>query len=332
MAMRRREFVGLTGSLACIVLSANCGSVFAQARPEKLKRVGFIAASAAGSGVSLAPWLVELGYRDGDNIRFESRFPAGKDEHLAALAADLVQHKVDVIVASGLLAIRAAQQATQTIPIVMIVEGDPVKAGLIASVARPGRNVTGISVLVPELTAKRLEILKTIVPGLRRVAVLWNPADPEKEEEWRAAEAAARVLQIELHPAPVRKREELEGALGEALNARSNGMLVMSGAFVFSQARRIAALAQEKRLPAMYPASHYVDPAQGGLVSYGPNLVELSRRAASFVDRILKGAKPAELAVEEPTRIEFVINMRAAKAHGIALPPAVVIRADRIFE
>ena len=330
--MHRRQLVHLTGSLACLVLGANCAPVFAQARLDKLKRVGFIAASGAGSGVILAPWLVELGYREGENIRFESRFPAGRDEHLAALAADLVQHNVDVIVAAGLPAIRAAAQATQAIPIVMIAEGDPVKAGLVASVARPGRNVTGISVLAPELTAKRLQMLKAIVPGLRRVAVLWNPADPEKEEEWRAVEAAARVLEIELHPAPVRKREELEGVLDDALKAKSNAMLVMSGALVFGQARRIAALAQEKRLPAMYPASHYVDPAQGGLASYGPDLVELSRRAAAFVDRILKGAKPAELAVEEPTRIEFVINVRAAKAQGIALSPAVLIRADRVFE
>ena len=330
--MRRREFVGLTGSLGLVVLGAYSAAAFAQARPEKLRRVGFLAASAAGSGVSLAPWLVELGYRDGENIRFEYRFPAGRDEALAALAADLVQQKVDVIVASGLPAIRAVAQATQAIPIVMIAEGDPVKAGFVASVARPGRNVTGISVLVPELTAKRLEILKAVVPGLKRVAVLWNPADPEKEEEWGAAKAAARMLEIELHAAPVRRREELEGAFDEALKAKSNAMLVMSGALVYSQARRIAALAQEKRLPAMYPASYYVDSAQGGLASYGPNLIELSRRAASFVDRILKGAKPAELAVEQPTLIEFAINVRAAKAQGIALPPAVLVRADRIVE
>jgi putative ABC transport system substrate-binding protein len=214
----------------------------------------------------------------------------------------------------------------------MIAEGDPVKAGLVASVARPGRNVTGISVLVPELTVKRLEMLKTMVPGLKRVAVLWNPEDPERDEEWRVAKTTALNLQIELHPAPVRRREDLEGAFDDALKAKSNAMLVMSGALMFSQARRIAVLAQENRLPAMYPSSHYVDPAQGGLASYGPNLIELSRRAASFVDRILKGAKPAELAVEQPTRIEFAINVSAAKAQGVTLPPAVLVRADRIVE
>ena len=330
--MHRRKFVGLTVPLAFLALSAHGAFVFAQERPGKLKRVGFLAASGAGSGVNLTPWLAELGYRDGENIRFEYRFPAGKDDQLAALAADLVKHKVDVIVASGLPAIRAVAQASQKIPVVMIAEGDPAKAGLVVSVARPGRNITGISVLVPELTAKRLEILKAMVPGLKRVAVLWNPDDPEKEEEWRAAKAAARTLEIELHPVPVRRREELEGALQDALRAQSSGLLVMSGALVSAQAHRIATLAQEKRLPAMYPASYYVDPAQGGLASYGPNLVELSRRAATFVDRILKGAKPAEIPVEQPTRIEFVINVRAAKAQGIALPPAVLVRADRIFE
>jgi ABC-type uncharacterized transport system substrate-binding protein len=330
--MRRRQFIGLTLPLVFIALGAHGASVLAQARPAKLKRVGFLAASAAGSGVSLAPWLAELGYRDGENIRLEYRFPAGRDDLLPALAADLVQRKVDVIVASGLPAIRAAAQATQTIPVVMIAEGDPVKAGFVASVARPGRNVTGISVLVPELTAKRLEILKAMVPGLKRVAVLWNPDDPEKEEEWRAAKAAARILEIDLHAAPVRRREELEGALDDSLKAKSNAMLVMSGALAYSQARLIAALAQQHRLPAIYPAIHFVDPGQGGLASYGPDLIELSRRAATFVDRILKGAKPAEMAVEQPTRIEFAVNVRAAKAHGLALPPAVLVRADRVFE
>lgn len=330
--MRRREFVGLTLPLAFIALGANGVPVFAQERPEKLKRVGFLASSAAGSGVNLTPWLAELGYRDGENIRVEYRFPAGRDDLLPALAADLVPRKVDVIVASGMPAIRAAARATRTIPVVMIAEGDPVKAGLIESVARPGRNVTGISVLGPEFTAKRLEILKSMVPGLKRVAVLSNPEDPEKEEEWRVARTTAANMQIELHPAPVRRREDLKGAFDEALKAKSNAMLVMSGALVFSQARNIAALAQEKRLPAMYPSSYYVDPAQGGLASYGPDLIELSRRAATFVDRILKGAKPAELAVEQPTRIELAINLRAAKSQGIALPPVVLARADRVFD
>ena len=330
--MRRREFVGLTVPFAFIAIGAYGASVLAQPLPGKLKSVGFLAASAAGSGVNLRPWLAEMGYRDGENIRLEYRFPAGRDDLLPTLAADLMQRKVDVIIAAGLPAIRAAAQVTQTIPIVMIAEGDPVKAGFVVNAARPGRNVTGISVLVPEITVKRLEMLKTMVPGLKRVAVLWNPEDPEREEEWRVANTTALNLQIELHPASVRRREELEGAFDEALKAKSNAMLVMSGALVFSQARRIAALAHEKRLPAMYPASYYVDPAQGGLASYGPNLIELSRRAASFVDRILKGAKPAELAVEQPTLMEFAINVRAAKAQGIALPPAVLARADRIVE
>ena len=330
--MKRRLFLDACGLLAITVFGARSTGVLAQARTENPKRVGVIVASASASGIAFAPWLAELGYRDGENIQFESRYAAGRDERLPELAADLVRRGVDVIVASGLPAIRAARQATQTIPIVMISESDPVKAGFVASIARPGGNLTGVTLLVPELSAKRLEVLKTMVPGMRRVAVLWNPADPDKEEEWRATEAAARSLEIELQPVPVRKREELDGAFDAAIKGRANAMLVLSDALVLGQARSVTALAQEKRLPAMYPSGYFTDPAQSGLASYGPNLVELSRRAAAFVDRILKGAKPAELAIEQPTRIELVINLRAAKAIGLRLPPAVLVRAERVIE
>ncbi|HLE65576.1 MAG TPA: ABC transporter substrate-binding protein [Burkholderiales bacterium] len=328
----RRSFLRLAGFLPVTAIGVCGTAVLAQLGAEKPKRVGVIVSSASASGIAVAPWLAELGYRDGENIQFESRFAAGRDERLPEFAADLVRRGVDVIVASGLPAIRAAREATRTIPIVMIAEGDPVKAGFVASVARPGGNLTGVTLLVPELSAKRLEILKAMVPGLKRVAVLWNPADPDKEEEWRAIEAAARTLEIELQPVPARKREELDGAFGAAIKGRANAMLVLSDALVLGQARSVTALAQEKRLPAMYPSGYFTDPAQSGLASYGPNLVELSRRAATFVDRILKGAKPAELAIEQPTRIELVINMRAAKAIGLRLPPAVLVRAERVIE
>jgi putative ABC transport system substrate-binding protein len=330
--MKRRLFLGASGILAFSVLGVRGTAVLAQVETAKPKRIGVIVASASASGIAVAPWLAELGYRDGENIQFESRFAAGRDERLPEFAADLVQRRVDVIIASGLPAIRAAREATRTIPIVMIAEGDPVKAGFVASVARPGGNLTGVILLVPELSAKRLEILKAMVPGLKRVAVLWNPADPDKEEDWRAIEIAARTLEIELQSVQVRKREELDGAFDAAIKGRANAMLILSDALVFGQARSITALAQEKRLPAMYPLSYFTDPAQSGLASYGPNLVELSRRAAAFVDRILKGAKPAEMAIEQPTRIELVINMRAAKAIGLRLPPAVLVRAERVIE
>jgi len=330
--MKRRVFLGTCGLLAITVFGARSAAVLAQPRAEKPKRIGVIVASASASGIAVAPWLAELGYRDGENIQFESRYAAGRDERLPELAADLVQRRVDVIVASGLPAIRAAKEATRTIPIVMIAEGDPVKAGFVASIARPGGNLTGVTLLVPELSAKRLEILKTMVPGLKRVAVLWNPANPDKEEEWRATEAAARILEIELQSVPVRKREDLEGAFDAAVKAQANAMLVLSDALVVGQARSVTGLAQEKRLPAMYPSGYFTDPAQSGLASYGPNFVDVSRRAAAFVDRILKGAKTAELPVEQPTRIELVINLRAAKSIGLRLPPFVLVRADRVIE
>lgn len=321
-----------TGLLAVTALGMLVAPVLVHAQPAKLKRVGVLVSSASVPGIVVDPWLAELGYRDGDDIGFENRFAAGRDDRLPELAADLVRRKVDVILAVGLPAIRAAKEATRTIPIVMIAQGDPVRAGLVASIARPGGNVTGVTVLVSELSAKRLEILKEAVPGLKRVAVLWNPADPEKEEEWRETEAAARILGVALHSLPVRKRADLDAAFDAAAKARSDALLVLADALIVGQARSVAALARKKRLPAMYPASYFVDPAQGGLISYSPNFVELSRRAAAYVDRILKGAKPADLPVEQPTRLELVINLGAAKALGLTLPPSVLVRADRTID
>lgn len=325
MKLTRRSLLAVT-ALGMLV-----SPVVARAQPAKLKSMGVLVGSASAPGTSVEPWLAELGYREGDDIAFENRFAAGRDDRLPELAADLVRRKVDVILAMGLPAVRAAKQATRTIPIVMIVESDPVKMGLVASIARPG-GVTGVTALVPELSGKRLEILKEAVPGLKKVAVLWNPDDPEKGEEWKETEAAARILSVALQSAPVRKRADLETAFDAAAKARSDAVLVLADALIVGQARSLAALARNKRLPAMYLASYFVDPGQGGFISYGPNFVELSRRAAAHVDRILKGAKPAELPVEQPTRLELVINLRAAKALGLTLPPSVLVRADRMID
>jgi putative ABC transport system substrate-binding protein len=318
------------GLLAVIALGVLVG--LAEAQPAKPRRVGVLMASAAATGVAVEPWLVELGYREGDDLAFEKRFAAGRDDRLPELAADLARRKVDVILAVGLPAIHAAKQATRTIPIVMIVEGDPVKAGLVASLARPGGNLTGVTVLGPELSAKRLELLKEVVPGLRRAAVLWNPANPEKAEEWKATEAAARVLGVELQSLQVRTRADLDAAFEAAVKARSDAVVVLADALIVSQAGTVAALARAKRLPAVFPSSYFVEPGQGGLASYGPNRVELSRRAAAYVDRILKGAKPADLPVEQPTRLELAINLGTARALGLTLPPSVLVRADRTIE
>lgn len=320
------------GLLAVAALGLLVAPALAEAQATAPRRVGVLRASAAAPGVNVEPWLAELGYREGDNLRFERRFAAGRDDRLPELAADLSRRKVDVILAVGLPAIRAAKQATRTIPVVMIAEGDPVKAGLVASLSRPGGNLTGVTVLGPELSAKRLELLREVVPGLRRVAVLWNPADPEKAEEWTATEAAARVLGVELQSLSVRVRADLEAAFEAAVKGRSDAMVVLADALLVSQARTVGALARAQRLAAVFPTSYFVEPAQGGLIAYGPNLVDLSRRAAAFVDRILKGARPADLPVEQPTRLELIVNLGTAKALGLTLPPSVLVRADRTIE
>jgi putative ABC transport system substrate-binding protein len=214
----------------------------------------------------------------------------------------------------------------------MIAEGDPVKADLVASLARPGGNVTGVTVLVPELSAKRLELLKDAVPGLRRAAVLWNPDDVEKQAEWKETEAAARRLDVELQSLPVRARGDLEPAFEAAVKARSQAVTVLADALIVGQARAVVALARAKRLPAIFPTSYFVEPGQGGLIAYGPNLVDLSRRAAAYVDRILKGAKPADLPVEQPTRLELTVNLGTARALGLTIPTPVLLRADRTIE
>jgi putative ABC transport system substrate-binding protein len=317
----------ITGILAILVAALD-----AVAQPAPPRRVGVLVGSTSSPGVLVDPWLAELGYRDGEHVRFERRAAAGRDDRLPDLAADLVRRKMDVIVAIGLPAIRAARKATATIPIVMIAEGDPVQAGLVASIARPGGNVTGVTVLAPELSAKRLELLKEVVPGLRRAAVLWNPDDAEKQAEWKETEVAARRLAVELQSLPVRARADIEPAFEAAAKARSDGMIVLADALVVGQSRAIAALARAKRLPVVFPTSYFVDPGQGGLIAYGPNLIDLSRRAAAYVDRILKGAKPADLPVEQPTRLELTVNLATARALGLTLPPPVLLRADRTIE
>ncbi|MGH7320767.1 MAG: ABC transporter substrate-binding protein [Candidatus Rokuibacteriota bacterium] len=301
----------------------------AAAQTPRPHRVGFLHSSLA-LGVSVQSWLGELGYVEGENLTSVSR--AGQDERLPELARELVRSGVSVIVAIGTPAIRAAGQATSRTPIVMVAERDPVRAGLVASLARPGGNVTGITVLVPELSAKRLEMLREAVPALRRAAVLWNPAGPGKSEEWGETEAAARALGLEFHSAPVRSRADLASAFEAAVKRRSEALLVLADALILGQAKTVADLAAKHRLPAIYPSRYFVEPGQGGLLSFGPNLLDLSRRAASYVDKLLKGAKPGELPVEQPTAFELVVNARAARALGLTLPPSILVRADNVIE
>ena len=300
----------------------------------KVYRVGFLTPTFDEFILSMRvpSALSELDYIEGKNIRFEYRAAGGRDEQLPELAAELVALKVDVIVTAGVPAIRAAKKATTTVPIVMAVEGDPVKAGLVASLARPGGNVTGVTTIAPELSKKRLQLVKEAVPGLTRVAVLWNPANPEKAEEWKEVQAAARVLGVQLQSLEVRRPDDFEPAFQAAVRERAGALLVMSDSSIWSQAKRISLLAAKSRLPAMYPSSFFVDFSDhNGLMSYAASRFDFPRDVAAYVDRILKGAKPADLPVAEPTRIELVINLKAAKAIGLTIPQSVLLRADKVI-
>jgi putative ABC transport system substrate-binding protein len=274
--------------------------------------------------------LRELGYVDGQNIAIESRSAEGKDDRLPALAADLVRSKVDVIVAQSGAATRAAQQATRTIPIVMSLANDPVGSGLVASLARPGGNVTGLTIMAPDLVGKRLELLKEVVPKVSRVALLWNPDNPANAAMSREAEAAARALGVRLQTLETRNHQEIEDAFAAMIRERTGAFLVLSDAIFFTQRRQIAELAAKGRLPSITGTRDYPD--AGGLMAYGPDQLDLERRAATFVDRILKGAKPGDLPVEQPTKFELVINLKTAKALGLTIPPSLLARADQVID
>jgi len=274
--------------------------------------------------------LRELGYVEGQNIAIESRSAEGKDDRLPALAADLVRSKVDVIVAASGAATRAVQQTTRTIPIVMSLVSDPVGSGLVASLARPGGNVTGLTIMAPDLMAKQLELLKEVVPKVTRVALLQNPDNPASAAQLREAEAAARALRIQPETLEARNPQEIEGAFAAMIRKRAGALLILSAAIFFTQRRQIAELAAKGRLPSIVGTRDYPD--AGGLMAYGPSLPDLERRAASFVDKILRGAKPADLPVEQPTKFELVINLKTAKALGLTIPPSVLGRADQIIE
>ena len=274
--------------------------------------------------------LRELGYVEGQTIVIESRSAEGKDDRLPALAADLVRSKVDVIVAASGAATRAVLQTSRTIPVVMSLVNDPVGSGLIASLARPGGNVTGLTIMAPDLFGKRLQLLKEVVPKVSRVALLRNPDNPADTAMLREAEAAARALGVQLQPLEARNPQEIEGAFAAMIRERAGALLMLSDAIFFTQRRQIAELAAKGRLPSILGTNEYPD--AGGLMAYGPNLADLDRRAATFVDRILKGARPGDLPVELPTKFDLVINLRTAKAIGLTIPPSLLQRADRIID
>jgi putative ABC transport system substrate-binding protein len=274
--------------------------------------------------------LRELGYVEGQNIAIESRWTEGKDDRLPALAADLVRSKVDVIVAETGAATRAAQQATRTIPIVMSLVNDPVGSGLVASLARPGGNVTGLTIMSPDLVGKQLELLKEVVPKVSRVALLRHPDNPASAAQLREAEAAAQALGVRLQTLEARSPQEIDGAFAAMTRERAGALLVIPDTLFWSQRRQIAELAVKRRLPSMRMGEAYAE--AGGLMSYGPSYLDLERRAATFVDKILKGANPADLPVAQPTKFELVINLKTAKAIGLTIPQPLLQRADQIID
>jgi ABC-type uncharacterized transport system substrate-binding protein len=327
--MRR---IGLVVVLALGLVLAPLAAEAQQA--EKTPRIGILvggsASSDSGRIEAFRQGLRELGYVEGKTIVLELRFADGNPERLNGLAATLVRLKVDVIVAAGPIATRSAKEATTTIPIVMAQVNDPVGARFAASLARPGGTITGLATMTPEIIGKQLELLRQVVPRLARVAVLENPTQPGREEMLREMERAAASLRVQLQYLDVVSRTDIETSLRTARKQRADAVLVLSSPVLFSQRKQIANLAIQNRLPTISPWPEFVD--DGGLITYSANFKDLFRRAATFVDKILKGAKPGDLPVEQPTTFELLINLKTAKALGLTIPPSVLGRADQIIE
>ena len=304
------------------------------AEERKIPRIGYLSpASRSGSPHLLEAFLQglrDLGYVDGESISIEYRWAEGKTERLAALAADLVRLPVDVMVTSATPATRAAKKSTDTIPVVMIAVGDPVGSGLVISLAQPSGNVTGLATLIPELSAKRLELLKEALPGISRVAVLFNPANPVKPLDWQETAAAAQRLGVRLQPLEVSRPEDLEPAFTAMVQEETEELITFPDPVTIQHRERIVELAVKHRLPAMYGLREFTN--AGGLMAYGVSFPDLYQRAATFVDKILKGASPTDLPVEQPIRFELVVNLKAAKALGLTLPPSFLFRADNVMQ
>src|SRR5882724_5495051 len=302
-------------------------------QPKKVPRVGYLTVASLASNVArveaFRQGLRELGYVEGKNIVIEWRSADGKFERQGELAAELVRLKVDVIVSSGPTMTRAAKEATATIPIVMAQDTDPVGNGFVASLARPGGNITGLSVLSPEISGKQLELLKEIVPKLSRLVVIGNSNEPANPKTLKEIELVAGSFRVQLPPLDVLGSKDIETAFRAATKAHADAVIVLASAIVTDHRTEIANLALKSRLPAIYMSSIWVD--DGGLMSYGTSLIDLSRRAATYVDKILKGAKPADLPVEQPKKFEFIINLKAAKQIGLTIPPNVLVRADKVI-
>ncbi len=329
--MERRTFMAmLTGGIVAAPFTAEAQQA------AKNARIGYLVLNLAANPhltEAFRQGLRDLGYVEGRNVVIEYRDAEGKFERLPALAAELVALKVDVIVvAGGTLVALAAKQATRTLPIVFTPAADPVESGLVTSLARPGGNVTGLSILAPELVGKCLEQLKQAVPRVSRVAVLWQPGGvPERTEKdmLKGAEVAARALGVRPQFIEARGPDDFDRAFSDMTKARAGALTVLGSTMFGNERRRLVDLAAKNRLPAVYPWREFVD--AGGLMAYGPNVADLYRRAATYVDKILKGAKPGDLPVEQPTKFELVINLKTAKAFGLTIPQSLLLRADEVI-
>jgi putative tryptophan/tyrosine transport system substrate-binding protein len=317
----------------CFVLLASCASVQAQ-QPRKVARIGFLSPSSPSTNPArreaFRQGLRELGYVEGENIIIEQRHADGKSDRLPALAAELVRLNVDVIVTSGPTATRPAKAVTSTIPIVMTFDDDPVGSGFVASLARPGGNITGLSTLSPEISGKQLELLQEIVPRLGRVAVIGTSTRKGIAQNLREMEVVAGVLGLKLQYLDVLNPKDIESGFRTASSGRADAILVLQSPVFNSYRAQIGDLAIKNRLPASYYRREFVE--DGGLMSYGVSIFDLDRRAATYVDKILKGTKPADLPVEQPKKFEFIINLNAAKQIGLTIAPNVLARADRVIK
>ena len=325
--MMRREFIALLGGAAAWPVAARAQ------QPGKLRTIGFLGQSTRSAAsewvAAFVQRLRELGWMEGRTITIEYRWSEGREERFAEIAAELVRLKVDVILTSGTPEVLAAKQATSVIPIVFATAGDPVGNGLIASLARPGGNVTGMSLQSNDTAGKRLELLREVVPSLRRLAILANVGNPFSVLELGEAQAAARTLGLEVDTLEIRRPEDIAPAF-EALKGRAQALYVCADGLVNANRIRINTLALSVRLPTIHGYRDYVE--AGGLMSYGANLPDLFRRSADYVDKILRGAKPADIPVEQPTKFDLVINLTTAKALGLDVPSSLLARADEVIE
>ena len=324
---RRFFFLALSATVFVLSFSA------AAQEPPKIHRIGLQLLSPRDLNTTrietFRQGLRELGYVEGKNLRIEYRYAEGKLDLLPAFASELVQQQVDVIVTVGTPGVLAAKNATGTIPIVFVSVSDPVSNGVVASLARPGGNVTGMSILAPELSRKRFELLKEAFPRVTRVAVLWNPTSSGESLSFTETESIAKTLGVQVHSMVVRGAGDFESGFQRAKKAGVQALITLPSPVVNSNLKQVLEFATKTRLPAMYFTSEFVD--GGGLMSYAPSFTEQFRRAATYVDKILKGAKPADLPVEQPTKFEFIVNLKAAKQIGLTIPPNVLARADKVI-